>query len=117
VDFFSKESEKVGNKRSLERQISGTTGIPVKVLRENSLHDFSISERIPWQESRETTRKEGKAYPLLGICGVHMPLLYGEGRENAFIRLRREIAEATKGKWFFHYGSTCGKDRIMLQVF
>jgi hypothetical protein len=101
VEFFSKEGNKLGNKTSLERQISEVTGIPVKALRGNSLQDFSISERISWQESRETTRKEDKAYSLLGICGVHMPLLYGEGRDNAFIRLRRDIAEVTKGKLSF----------------
>ncbi|KAF6823774.1 het domain protein [Colletotrichum musicola] len=28
---------------------------------------------------------------LLGIFNIHMPLLYGEGGENAFIRLQREI--------------------------
>jgi hypothetical protein len=109
VEFFSKEGKKLGNKTSLERQISEVTGIPAKALRGNSLHDFSISERISWQESRETTRKEDKAYSLLGICGVHMPLLYGEGRDNAFSRLRKEIAEATKGKIFYSYLSSRGR--------
>jgi hypothetical protein len=31
------------------------------------------------------------AYALLGIFDIQMPLLYGEGRENAFRRLREEI--------------------------
>ena len=51
-----------------------------------------------WAENRETTRKEDKAYSLLGIFDVHMPLIYGEGRENAFKRLRAEIDKASKGK-------------------
>lgn len=33
----------------------------------------------------------------MGIFGVNMPLLYGEG-DRAFIRLQEEIL---KGKWFF----------------
>jgi hypothetical protein len=37
---------------------------------------------------RETTRPEDKAYSLLGIFGVNMPILYGEGERNAFFRLQ-----------------------------
>jgi hypothetical protein len=53
-----------------------------------------------WTEKRETTRKEDKAYSLLGIFDVYMPLIYGEGRESAFKRLREEIDKASKGKSF-----------------
>ena len=28
---------------------------------------------------------------MLGICGVHMPLIYGEREESAFRRLRKEL--------------------------
>jgi hypothetical protein len=35
------------------------------------------------------------AYSLLGIFGVQMPLLYGEGAKNGNFRLRRAIAK----KW------------------
>ena len=28
-----------------------------------------------------------------------MPLLYGEGRENAFVRLRTKIGKSSKQKW------------------
>jgi len=45
-----------------------------------------------------TTRKEDKAYSLLGIFDVHMPLIYGEGRDNALTRLREKIGKALKGK-------------------
>jgi hypothetical protein len=98
VEFFSKEGEKLGNKKSLERYIGEITGIPVKALQGNPLSSFSTSERISWQECRETKRKEDKAYSLLGICDVNMPLIYGEGREAAFKRLREEIDKASKGK-------------------
>jgi len=39
---------------------------------------------------RETTRIEDLAYCLMGLFGIHMPLLYGEGW-RAFIRLQEEI--------------------------
>ena len=98
VEFFSKEGEKIGNKKSLERHINEITGIPIQALRGNPLSSFTIAERISWQDNRETTRKEDKAYSLLGICGVHMPLIYGEGRDGAFRRLREEIDKTSKGK-------------------
>ena len=98
VEFFSKEGEKIGNKKSLERYIGEITGIPVKALQGSHLSNFSVAERISWQKSRETTRQEDKAYSLLGICDVYMSLIYGEGRDNAFKRLREEIDKASKGK-------------------
>ncbi|KAN0072345.1 hypothetical protein V8E54_009274 [Elaphomyces granulatus] len=97
VEFFSKEGKQLGSKESLERHIHDVTGIPVKALRGSSLCDFSVPERMSWAEKRETTRKEDKAYSLLGIFNVYMPLIYGEGRENAFKRLREEIDKSSKG--------------------
>ena len=100
VEFFSKDWEQLGNKPSLERHIREITGIPVEALQGSSLSDFSNTERMLWIEKRETTRKEDKAYSLLGIFDVYMPLIYSEGRESAFKRLREEIDKASKGKSF-----------------
>ncbi|KAN0067922.1 HET domain containing protein [Elaphomyces granulatus] len=97
VEFFSKEGQYLGNKRSLERHIHEGTGIPVKALQGSPLSDFSVPERMLWAENRDTTRKEDKAYSLLGIFDVHMPLIYGEGREKAFKRLRDEIHKTSQG--------------------
>jgi hypothetical protein len=43
-------------------------------------------------------REEDKAYSLFGLFNVYMPLIYGEGRENAFKRLREEIDKPLQGK-------------------
>ena len=90
VEFFSREGERLGDKKSLERQIHEVTGIPVEALRGNPLSNFSVGERMSWAAKRETKRKEDKAYSLLGIFNVYMPLMYGEG-DNAFSRLEEEI--------------------------
>jgi hypothetical protein len=50
----------------------------------------SVAERFCWAAGRETTRIEDRAYSLLGIFDINMPLLYGEG-EKAFGRLQEEI--------------------------
>lgn len=98
VQFFSKEGELLSNKISLERQIYEVTGIPHKALRGGSLSSFSITERLAWAATRETTRKEDIVYSLLGIFDINMSLIYGEGREKAFKRLREEIEKALKGR-------------------
>ena len=45
---------------------------------------------MSWASERETTRVKDMAYSLLGILGINLPLLYGEG-ERAFIRLQEEV--------------------------
>jgi NACHT domain/Heterokaryon incompatibility protein (HET) len=91
VEFYSSEGMRLGDKRSMEQQIHEITGIPVRALRGNPLSDFSPEERLSWATKRETTREEDKAYSLLGIFDIYMPLIYGEGGENAFKRLRKKI--------------------------
>lgn len=98
VEFFSAEWEKFGDKGSLERHISDITRIPAKALRGAALAEFSIVERISWQDNRQTTKEEDIAYALLGICGVFMPLIYGEGKEGALRRLKMEIDSAHQGR-------------------
>lgn len=46
---------------------------------------------MSWAKHRKTKREEDEIYSLLGIFSVHMPLIYGEGRNSAHTRLRREI--------------------------
>ncbi|EXJ62786.1 hypothetical protein A1O7_03225 [Cladophialophora yegresii CBS 114405] len=94
VEFFSQEEERLGNKETLEKQIHEITGIPIGALRGSSLSQFSVEERMRWVAKRNTKKKEDKAYCLLGIFGVSMPLIYGEGEKKALDRLQREIDES-----------------------
>ncbi|KAF2737240.1 hypothetical protein EJ04DRAFT_123709, partial [Polyplosphaeria fusca] len=98
VTFFSKEGTWLGDKQSLERQIHETTGIPLRVLQGAPLQNFSKEDRLSWSEGRHTTRKEDRAYSLLGIFGISMLPNYGEGEENAFRRLHKEIMESLGGR-------------------
>lgn len=100
VDFFSKEGELLGSKASLEGHICEVTGIPPSALRGSPLSDFSVAERLSWATSRETFRQEDKAYSLLGIFDINMPLIYSEGKDKAIQRLREEIDKASKGTSF-----------------
>jgi hypothetical protein len=94
VEFFSMEGERIGDKKSLEQQIHEITGVAIEAFQGTTpLSTFNVDEIISWAEKRQTTRKEDKAYSLLGIFGVYMSPIYGEGEENGFIRLRREIGK------------------------
>ncbi|KAI1317244.1 hypothetical protein F5Y16DRAFT_392874 [Xylariaceae sp. FL0255] len=96
VEFFSKEGAFLGDKESLEQPLCDITGIPARALRGDPLPSFTVAERMAWVERRETTRPEDRAYSLLGIFHVQMPLIYGEGEQNASRRLREEITKSQK---------------------
>jgi hypothetical protein len=53
---------------------------------------------MSWAAKRETKREEDAAYSLLDIFDIHMPLIYGEGRKKALVRLHKEIEESLKDK-------------------
>jgi tetratricopeptide (TPR) repeat protein len=96
VEFFSVEGQLLGDKPSLVQELSDITGISRRVLQGQSLAEISVDERMSWVRDRKTKREEDMAYSMLGIFGVHMPLIYGEGRKKAFARLQREI-KSTSG--------------------
>ncbi|KAH9207726.1 hypothetical protein DL95DRAFT_415366 [Leptodontidium sp. 2 PMI_412] len=97
VEFFSQEGARLGDKGSLESLLHEITGVSVEILRGKPLIELTVQERMLWAANRTAKRKEDEAYALLGIFGLHMPMIYGEGRENAFIRLEREIGERSRG--------------------
>jgi hypothetical protein len=96
VVFYSTEGQPLGDKLSLEQVIHEITNIPILAIRGIPLHEFMVEERMSWTKRRHTTREEDGAYCLLGIFGISMSAIYGEGRECAFRRLNREIEEARK---------------------
>jgi hypothetical protein len=98
AEFFSKEGKRLGDRTWLEQEIYEITKIPVEVLRGQSLSDFSVEERMSWTAQRTTTFKEDKVYCLLGIFGVFLPLIYGEGEGYATLRLREEIQKRQEGR-------------------
>jgi hypothetical protein len=97
VEFFSIEGERLGDKKSLERQIHDITGIATQALQGTPLSHFGVDKRMSWAAKRETKREEDAAYSLLGIFDIHMPLIYGEGRKKALARLQKKIKGAFKG--------------------
>ena len=105
VAFYSQEWRAIGTKESLKETISEITGIDVLVLqmrREPSC--LSVAQKMSWAANRRTTRLEDEAYCLMGLFGVNMPLLYGEG-QKAFKRLQLEIMKETYDPTILAWGA------------
>jgi hypothetical protein len=96
----------LGTKETLADWIVLATGVDRETLLDPSqLRKISVARRMSWASNRVTTRVEDVAYCLLGIFGVNMPLLYGEG-ENAFIRLQEEIMKFSDDQSLFAWKAT-----------
>ncbi|KAK8084864.1 hypothetical protein PG997_006135 [Apiospora hydei] len=93
VEFFASNGRMVGDKQSLKQTVHAITGIPLAAFQGGWQSAIPVHERITWSHKRETTRPEDKVYSLLGIVGVSMPVVYGEGEEEAFIRLCKEMIQ------------------------
>ncbi|KAK3680606.1 hypothetical protein B0T22DRAFT_440989 [Podospora appendiculata] len=92
-------------------QLSTTTGIPENVLSgKTPLGQASVAQRMHWASRRETTRPEDRAYSLMGLFDISMPILYGEGLDKAFTRLQYEIMSRTADQsilaWYSPHATT-----------
>ncbi|KAH6664093.1 heterokaryon incompatibility protein-domain-containing protein, partial [Halenospora varia] len=104
VIFLDGEWQEIGTKANLQRDISEITGIPASFLLGDDLRHASVAQRMSWASKRETTRTEDLAYCLMGLFGIYMPMLYGEG-ERAFIRLQEEIMRVSDDHSLFAWRS------------
>ncbi|KAI0881817.1 HET-domain-containing protein [Annulohypoxylon maeteangense] len=81
------------NRLGLLYLLSEITNIPRIALDSGDFSQFCAAARLAWAADRETTRVEDRAYSLLGLLEVNMPLLYGEGNK-AFTRLQEEVIKS-----------------------
>ncbi len=106
VHFLSSHWNFLGTKDDLADYLEAGLGIPASVLRhEQSPFEFSVAQRMSWAAQRTTTRLEDEAYSLLGLFGISMPTLYGEGRK-AFQRLQEEILRQIGDTTLFAWGES-----------
>jgi hypothetical protein len=110
VCFYDKSWGFLGRKsgstedKSFTTIVSDITWIPSGFLENvRSLRAASVAQKMSWAAGRTTTRTEDVAYSLLGIFGVNIPMLYGEGRQ-AFIRLQQEIIKSSDDESIFAWG-------------
>ena len=101
LQFFNKTWQVIGDKRTLARTLKKITGVPQHILRDGLYGDRPcIAQIMSWAANRTTTRVEDRAYSLMGLLGVNMPMLYGEGKK-AFHRLQLEIIHTSNDQSIF----------------
>jgi hypothetical protein len=103
--FYSMNWEAVGFDILVIRPISEETGISLEAFYDFKPERWSIAQKMSWAARRQTTRMEDRAYSLLGIFNVNMPLIYGEG-ESAFRRLQEEVLKYSTDQTIFCWRST-----------
>ncbi|KAI6107013.1 heterokaryon incompatibility protein-domain-containing protein [Pisolithus croceorrhizus] len=116
VVFFNKNWLPIGNKRRLAPTLQDITGVPFQVLRDGlAAKRLSVAQIMSWAAHRETTRVEDQTYSLLGLFGVNMPMLYGEGRK-AFRRLQLEIIRESNDHSIFAWNPRVPRPGSVLAV-
>lgn len=129
IVFYASDWPQIASKTELRKELNLITGVDVRYLSSGTarhvtidspsrfgkppgsvsdstrrkLHQASVAERMSWASSRQTTRTEDLAYCLLGIFGISMPLIYGEG-ERAFVRLQEEIIKSSNDQSILAWG-------------
>ncbi|KAL7277051.1 hypothetical protein ACG7TL_008896 [Trametes sanguinea] len=104
IVFLSRGWCPLGMKSNLAGLLEEVTGVNYEILTHRaSLNTISVARRMWWASRRVTTRVEDEAYSLMGIFGVHMAPIYGEGR-HAFIRLQEEILRNIPDQSIFAWG-------------
>jgi hypothetical protein len=91
VEFFSRDWKRLGDRDSLQKLITDATRIPNVALCNTPLSRFSVEDKFSWREHRTTRVDEDQAYCMMGIFGVSISPIYGEGVGEAFKRLRNQI--------------------------
>ena len=104
VIFLDNGWREIGDWELLAGRVVHVTGIDRALLNgETGIDWYSNAQIMSWAAGRTTSRLEDEAYCLLGLLGVNMPLLYGEG-SNAFRRLQEVIMTKMEDNSLFLWG-------------
>lgn len=113
VTLYNKSWASLGDRSdaSLSKLLSTITGIDVGCLQSGaSLRSFSTAHKMSWAAGRKTTVPEDRAYSLIGIFDVNLPLIYGEGGPKAFRRLQEEIIRLSSDLSIFAWNPSSRDD-------
>jgi hypothetical protein len=91
--FVDQHWKKFGTAYDLDKFIEKATSIQVRkhVHQDRKRSEaLQVGQCMSWAAARSTTRIEDRAYSLLGLFDVNLPMMYGEGGRS-FQRLQEEI--------------------------
>ena len=104
VRFFNKDWHPIGDKAGLAETLEVVTRVPKHILTRGLAGNRPcVAQIMSWAANRTTTRVEDRAYSLMGLLDVNMPMLYGEGKK-AFQRLQLEIIRSSNDHSIFVWG-------------
>lgn len=97
LQFFDSKWNCLGTKRNLCDLVTEIISVPSQFLWGiTDLHNASVAQRMSWAAQGHTKRRDNIAHCLLGIFGVTMPMIYGEGGDQAFLRLQEQILKTSR---------------------
>ena len=101
LQFFNKHWRPIGDKKGFAWRLQQITRVPCGILADGLEGNRPcVAQIISWADCRTTTRVEDRAYSLMGLLDVNMPMLYGEGKK-AFHRLQLEIIRSSNDQSIF----------------
>ena len=101
IQFFNKNWRSIGDKKTLAPTLESITKVPEHILTDGLRGNRPcIAQIMSWAAHRKTTRVEDRAYSLMGLLDMNMPMLYGEGKK-AFHRLQLEIIRMSNDQSIF----------------
>lgn len=116
MTFYDHHWDTITTKENALTSLARITGIDEFVLNGGNLRLVSIARIMSWAARRTTTREEDMAYSLLGLFGISMPMLYGEGTD-AFLRLQTVLIDTyddqTVFAWEFPPDNTLEWDGVL----
>ena len=106
--FYGRSWNELGTKDQLRQRIWSITRIRSDCLSggRDALKLASVAQIMFWMSGRRTTRAEDRAYSLMGLLDVNMPLLYGEGAEKAFFRLQLGVIQDSSDESIFAWSNS-----------
>jgi len=108
IEFFNKNWQNIGDKRVLAPTLAGITGIPQHILTHGLCRNRPcVAQIMSWVANHTMMQVEDRAYLLMGLLEVNMPMLYGEGKK-AFHHLQLEIIHTSNDQSIFVWSSVEG---------
>ncbi|KAK9780289.1 putative HET-domain-containing [Seiridium cardinale] len=96
--FLDQSWDAIGSREAWADEVCAATGITSE--QQSNFMEACVATKLSWAATRKTARVEDRAYSLLGLLGVNMPLIYGEG-ERSFIRLQEELIRRSADETIF----------------
>lgn len=91
LEFYDAQWQLIGTKKDLAPALQQITRIKTTYLSgEEDFQDACAAAKMSWQAGRQVSEPEDIAYSMLGLFGITMQPLYGEGAEASFLRLQSE---------------------------